>query len=120
MSDQRLQHLVTDTENVVSGFCFLSDTRVLVAWGVIVYPGVEDAHKKSSLDVYDISQLTTSPEKKFLLPPMQPDAAASSFNIYCDPTPTPNHTVPRPFYASPDQKICVVTVYAFSSFQISS
>jgi len=49
---------------------------------------------------------------------MQPNAAVSSFAIYCDPTPTPNHVVPRPFYLSPDRKICIVATYA--PFPLSS
>ncbi|KIM20861.1 hypothetical protein M408DRAFT_333779 [Serendipita vermifera MAFF 305830] len=108
-----LLHLVSNEENLVSAFCFLSDTHILVAWGVVLDDEVEEPHKKSTLDVYDVSQQTTSPTKRFHLPPLQPEAVISSFSIYCDPTPTPNHKVPRPFYTSPDRKICVVTANFF-------
>ncbi|KAG8801255.1 hypothetical protein FRC17_006692 [Serendipita sp. 399] len=110
-SGDLLLYLPSNLDNVVDSLSFLSPNHVLVGWRALFHREAQNMHEKSSLDVYDLSRgAEASPIKRFLLPELDEAATVLEFTICCDSTPTPSQHCPRPFYASPDHKICKIQI----------
>ncbi|KAG8861027.1 hypothetical protein FRB91_011063 [Serendipita sp. 411] len=106
-----LLRLPSTLDHVVETMCFLSSSHILVGWRTLFYREGINRQVMPSLDVYEFSKgVDAQPSKRFLLPKMKETATVLEFSICCDSTPTPSQYCPRPFYTSPDHRICKVQI----------
>ncbi|CCA75303.1 hypothetical protein PIIN_09288 [Serendipita indica DSM 11827] len=108
ITGEKMMRLSSSGNNFVDSFCFLSPDHVLV--GRRTYPSTPSA--QSSLEVYCFGKgLQHINMRRFQLPKLAADASLNYLELLCQAVPTPNHHAWRPFYTSPSNRICMISVY---------